>query len=490
MNTFGLDLPSHPVSDRISITRPVAANSRETWAELAGPGCIRHIWVTLKHPRRSNMINRKMILRIYFDGSEIPHVEAPLGDFFGVMHGEDYYEINCPFLSVKQYSGYNCYFEMPFAESARIELETGDEANHCYIQVDWHRYPGQSLDEPRRFCARWRKENPTRRYDEDYLMLDADGPGQLIGFVYGVRLMDNVDRWSHGGAENIYIDGQGEHPSFLRGIGGEDTFGTSYGGAHHPPESHLYASMPFYHHEDIGEARRAQRLVGYRFFVKDSIHFRESIHVRFGCMENNICSMVYWYQEDKPRPFVTMPGFAALLPDEPLARGEMDAPLPDSGSWLVRAPLDCNNSPDLKDVVVADHPSSGEGGWQLRAANHGFIDFNHVSRPHRRGAGVHHTDVFGQAVSTVDIPESADVKIRIAWDDHLMLQLSDETINLGEHASFRSCELAHSLKKGQNRIGIALSNTTGSNHGGWAFAFHVETDEGVALLPRGGEAPQ
>ena len=38
-------------------------------------------------------------------------------------------------------------------------------------------------------------------------MLDADGPGQLLGFVYGARLLDDIDRWSHGGAENIYLDG-------------------------------------------------------------------------------------------------------------------------------------------------------------------------------------------------------------------------------------------------------------------------------------------
>ena len=33
-------------------------------------------------------------------------------------------------------------------------------------------------------------------------MLDADGPGQLVGFVYGVRLIDQTDRWSHGGDNN------------------------------------------------------------------------------------------------------------------------------------------------------------------------------------------------------------------------------------------------------------------------------------------------
>jgi hypothetical protein len=50
----------------------------------------------------------------------------------------------------------------------------------------------------------------------------------LAAGFYGVRLIDSVDRWSHGGAENIHIDGLGEQPAFLRGIGGEDTFATAY----------------------------------------------------------------------------------------------------------------------------------------------------------------------------------------------------------------------------------------------------------------------
>lgn len=35
-----------------------------------------------------------------------------------------------------------------------------------------------------RFCARWRRECPTVAYADQFLMLDADGPGRLIGFVY------------------------------------------------------------------------------------------------------------------------------------------------------------------------------------------------------------------------------------------------------------------------------------------------------------------
>ncbi len=162
-----------------------------------------------------------------------------------------------------------------------------------YFQLDWQRYPGAEMKEPRRFCASWRREMPTPRYGENFLMLDADGPGQLIGFFYGVRLIDNTDRWSHGGAENIYLDGLGAHPAYIRGIGGEDTFGTSYGGVQHPPESHLYTGIPYYKTEDIGETRGAQRLSAYRFFVHDAIRWQESVHMRFGTMENDICATVY-----------------------------------------------------------------------------------------------------------------------------------------------------------------------------------------------------
>src|SRR4029078_694812 len=171
----------------------------------------------------------------------------------------------------------------------------------------------QELKEKRRFCAQWRREMPTARYGNDYMILDADGPGQLLGFFYCVRLNGFVDRWSHGGAENIYIDGLGDRPAYLRGIGGEDAVAASYGGVFHPPETHLYDGIPYYVSEDTGEPRSAQRLVGYRFYVTDSIRFKKSLGFQFGSMENDIASMVYWYQEGAPRRFVAMPDWPKML---------------------------------------------------------------------------------------------------------------------------------------------------------------------------------
>ncbi len=488
---FGLDLPDKPVADRVSITRKIDANQKETWAELEGPGCIRHLWITLTKPGRIPLQSRKILMRIFFDDAETPSVEAPVGDFFGVMHGQDYYEINTELISVKPWNGYNCYFEMPFAKKARIEFETGPEAGQIYLQADWQRYPGQEMKEQRRFCAQWRREMPTQKYANDFLMLDADGPGELIGFFYGVRLIDNTDRWSHGGAENLYIDGLGDHPSYIRGIGGEDTFGTAYGGALHPPSSHLYSSMPYYTHEDTGEARPAQRLTGYRFFIRDPISFQESIHMRFGTMENDIAAMVYWYQNGAPRRNTIMPKWEQLLPGVELKRGKMDMPLPDHGSWRVHGVLPNVDNAAIQAAAAGQEAGAIEGDkteWFKRKTLHGFVDFNHVYRTEKRGVATHHRGKAAQARCVLTSPGAQTVKLRFAWDDHLVVRVNEDAAqDLGNHPAFRDQEIKVRLKAGENTVLVTLSNEQGTNHGGWTFAMKATAENGEVLLPGAGE---
>lgn len=488
---FALDLPEVAVSERVSFVKRLEANQRETYATLDGPGCIKHIYLCFSKPivpTAVQMMNRKIIIRIFFDDSPIPHVEAPAGDFFGVMHGQNHYAIDTPLLSAKQWSALNSYFEMPFARKARIEFETGGEGMAVYLQVDWHRYPDQELKEQRRFCASWRREMPTASYGEDFFMLDADGPGQLIGFVYGVRLIDNTDRWSHGGADNIFIDGLGDHPAFIRGIGGEDVFGTSFGGALHPPETHLWSGMPYYTHEDTGEARVAQRLVGYRFFVPDPIKWRESIHMRFGTMENDVCATVYWYQTKPRRPFVKLPKFEEFLPGVELKRGVTDLPLPDHGSWWLNGTLvnEKNAAIDtaLRSPLDAVFKLGGEG-WVKQRSDHGFTDFNHAFRPHKRGAGAHFTGVAAQAGCVLDADRDMTAQFQITWDDHLVLRVNqDKPLDLGAHTHFRTAKIEVPLKKGTNRILLTLNNESGTNHGGWTFAFKAATPDGTVLKPK------
>ncbi|MBM79987.1 MAG: hypothetical protein CMJ78_05270 [Planctomycetaceae bacterium] len=111
------------------------------------------------------------------------------------------YQINTPFLAVKPKLGMTCSIPMPFAKSARFEIES-PEGCIVYLMVDWHDYPGQQLTEKMRFRARWRREAPVKDFADDYIIADVDGPGRLIGFVYAVDMLESRHRmrWSHGGA--------------------------------------------------------------------------------------------------------------------------------------------------------------------------------------------------------------------------------------------------------------------------------------------------
>ena len=58
----------------------IPAGETKVLAELEGPGCINHIWMTQPNGYRS------VLLQIYWDGEAHPSVSCPLGDFFGLGH--------------------------------------------------------------------------------------------------------------------------------------------------------------------------------------------------------------------------------------------------------------------------------------------------------------------------------------------------------------------------------------------------------------------
>src|SRR5689334_16822364 len=61
---------------------PLAAGETVTLADIAGPGCIRHLWITT--PPGHPLQDRNVLLRCYWDNQAHPSVECPLGDFFGI----------------------------------------------------------------------------------------------------------------------------------------------------------------------------------------------------------------------------------------------------------------------------------------------------------------------------------------------------------------------------------------------------------------------
>ena len=86
----------------------------------------------------------------------------------------------------------------------------------------------------------------------------------------------------------------------------------------------------------------------------------------------------------------------------------------------------------------------------------------------------------------LEAPGETEATLQLAWDDALLLRVNDETFDLGSHYAFRARRLPVRLRAGANLVTLKLSNTRGSNHGGWAFAFRADTTDGTLLAPRAG----
>ena len=63
--------------------------SRRILLTEAGAGCIKHFYWVYIEGRQAPRMNlfRGLVLRMYWDGTKVPSVEVPLGDFFGVTNG-------------------------------------------------------------------------------------------------------------------------------------------------------------------------------------------------------------------------------------------------------------------------------------------------------------------------------------------------------------------------------------------------------------------
>jgi len=514
MSSELLDLPPLSAPSRVLGSTTLEPGARLRLADLEGPGCIRRFAVTtVREPAPEH--HRQIVLRMFWDGSDRPAVEAPLGDFFGLLHGVGYYPLRSRYLITQRYAGCTAYFPMPFGISARIEVEIGPDVpdGELYWQIDWHRFPADELQEPMRFHARFRREYPCEAWGRDYLLLDATGPGRLVGFNYGVRVRDDRSRWSHAGGENMYIANRPDSPqgafAHLRGAGGEDVFGAAYGGVLHEPSSHPDQGIPYYVQEDTGDALARHSLAAYRFFHEDTIKFDRSIQIRFGSMANDICSTAYWYQTPPHREFFRLPPWEKLLPGAELPRGECDL-LQDSPHWWICGPFFPDAGRDIPAVlppeaepfdparIFTESGYPGDSLWRLEDRHvarwkpysdiDGFVDFSHVFRP----VGPENARTYpavGLAQTWLHTPSATAAVLHVGWVNQLQFQINDDPWeSLGQHDYFQTRTHPVRLQTGANRVRIKVSNPEGglrgSSWGAWVFAFRAILPEDREAEPR------
>ena len=273
-----------------------------TLADIEGSGCIQHIWMTT-----GGGTWRNTILRFYWDDSEIPSVECPMGDFF-CCGWEKYAQINALPVCVNPGRAFNSYWQMPFRKRARITMENrSDERMVVYYQITYTET--EVPDDAAYFHAQFRRVNPLP-YKDVYTIVDGiEGKGQYVG-TYMAWGVNNSGWWGEGEIK-FYMDGDREFPTIC-GTGTEDYFCGSYNfdvGGQYTEFSTPYSGLPQVIRPD-GTYASQQRFGLYRFHITDPIRFEKELKVtiqalgwrsggRYLPLQDDMASVAFWYQ-DKP----------------------------------------------------------------------------------------------------------------------------------------------------------------------------------------------
>ncbi len=287
----------------------LAAGETRELADIQESGAIQQIWMTTPGPTRF------LILRIYWDGSEQPSVECPLGDFFASGWGP-YAHVNSLAVCVNPRNGFNCYWEMPFRESCRVTITNlAEDEIVLFYQINYALT--EVPEDAAYFHAQFRRINPLP-YGDVYTILDGvEGTGHYVGTY--VAWGSNNNGWWGEGEIKFYMDGDDEFPTIC-GTGTEDYFCGAWGFAvedGYGEFSTPYAGMPQVIRPD-GHGVSQQRFGLYRWHIMDPVRFQTDLRVtmqalgwrsggRYLPLQDDLASMAFWYQTLPPASFPALP---------------------------------------------------------------------------------------------------------------------------------------------------------------------------------------
>ncbi|MCK9422017.1 MAG: DUF2961 domain-containing protein [Bacteroidales bacterium] len=280
-------------NDRITI----APGAKAIIFNVDGPGMISRIWFTIDS--RDPFFLRHVVIRMYWDHEKNPSVEVPLGDFFG--SGFKYQPYISQYLGMTS-GGYICYLPMPFERHARIEIsnDTPQEIYAFYYQIDYQKFEGALESDVAYFHALWKRDVRTN-YDSNYVVLNAEGRGHIVGVNMNLQSYDGSFGYLEGD-EMVYVDGE-RKPS-IHGTGTEDFF--SGGWYFNRNEFAGPYSGLIYKNDTTGQ------IAAFRLLIPDPIPFKKSIKftIEHGHGNQEIAdysSTVYWYQMEPHKPFPPFP---------------------------------------------------------------------------------------------------------------------------------------------------------------------------------------
>ncbi|VGO19877.1 glycoside hydrolase family 172 protein [Pontiella sulfatireligans] len=292
-NNAGVDPKPTNGNAAFSGTLSVATGTTGVLFSASSPGTIQSL--KLDPENATAELLASVWLRMTWDGQSEPAVNVPLGEFFGC--GRDEVEVRSLPIGMSTTDDYYCYFPMPYWASAKIEVFNGHAGNlemPFEIQVSSNSYKQANTGF---FCTQYRKETFPNAPGSDYICVDAQGRGHLVGLslymlgtgTSGWKGMDYLE-----GDERIYVDGS-LTPS-LYGTGTEDYFNSGWyfnQGTFNLP----YHGHPYEDHYNDPPPNHTQ---AYRFHLSDIICFNASLkfgieHGRRNDQPGTYSSVAYLY---------------------------------------------------------------------------------------------------------------------------------------------------------------------------------------------------
>jgi hypothetical protein len=376
---------SWDTSGRNSDAWTIPAGETAVLADIRGPACITHIWMTQPNHYR------ECLLRITFDNADHASVLCPLGDFFCLGHGM-VNSFQSLLFSASTRSNYqfnagaalNAYVPMPFAERAVVELvNESDEDHRQYFYVDY-----ETLEEPPGgkasgslgyFHAEFRRSNPfggwgpeilvntpeadianreRLAWENNYVILETRGRGHYIGCNLSVTNFQGT--WWGEGDDMIWVDGY-KWPPDLHGTGSEDYLNQAWG---MQPNAFLHNGSSLYEGKTISPLDAASAMrhrtggyqTSYVFHVENPVRFTREIKVTIehghgNHLANEMSSVAYWYADAPVR-----------VADPPAVQQRMPVLRDNQGHWL----YDEQNQCPGKQIELNDEMKQMKDQWSKR----------------------------------------------------------------------------------------------------------------------------
>jgi hypothetical protein len=307
---------------------PVDAGATATLLDVTGAGVITHIWFTINSPDQHHLKN--LVLRAWWDGESSPSIEAPIGDFYGLGLGE-YFTYQSALLTVAPVKALNAYFEMPFANAAKISVtnQGNRRTDNLYFAIDYVTLPSLPADIGR-FHAQYRQSAPTKptlehwTYNWDkavndlknlngeanYVFMEATGRGHFVGVTQAVQ--QNQEGWFGEGDDMFFIDG--DALPTINGTGTEDYYNGAWD-FNGQPFAYMHNGAPYI----VDPERIGGRYCLYRWHTESPIAFEKSIkatieHGHGNHRADNYYSTAYWYQTEPHATFPALPSPEDRIP--------------------------------------------------------------------------------------------------------------------------------------------------------------------------------